>query len=414
MIAHSMDNNSGTVVLPTFLLLLQSESYPDSPIPSAGYEMTASPTGPSSSRNHTASLYDMQRGEITAASMVLGALWLVSLVGNSLVCLVIHRSRRTQSTTNYFVVSMACADLLTSVASVPFVLLQFTYGRWTLGNAMCKLVRYIQHITPGVQIYVLLSICVDRFYTIVYPLSFKVSREKAKKMILASWLFEAAFASPAFLFYSSNSDDHCNFFLPRSWDGVTYGVIRLLVVFLMPSTLIVFFYQRVIKYIWRIGTDGRTVRRTTNTVPRAKVKTIKMFLMLNSVFLLSWLPFYMVQLWHPQEISYRKSSLVFLFITWIAFSSSAAKPTIYSVYNANFRRGMKETFCMSAMKCYRSNAYTITTSSRIAKKNHVGIADTPAPAKTVMKDSIYDSFNREEKEKKVAWPIQSNPPNTFV
>lgn len=136
--------------------------------------------------------------------------------------------------------------------------------------------------------------------------------------------------------------------------------------------------------------------------------------MLNSVFLLSWLPFYMVQLWHPQEINYRKSSLVFLSITWISFSSSAAKPTIYSVYNANFRRGMKETFCMSAMKCYRSNAYTITTSSRIAKKNHVGIADIPAPSKTVMKDSIYDAFNREEKEKKVAWPIQSNPPNTFV
>ncbi|KFQ55964.1 putative G-protein coupled receptor 19, partial [Nestor notabilis] len=358
--------------------------------------------------------YDLQRGEITAASMVLGALWLVSLIGNSLVCLVIHRSRRTQSTTNYFVVSMACADLLTSVASVPFVLLQFTYGRWTLGNVMCKLVRYIQYLTPGVQIYVLLSICVDRFYTIVYPLSFKVSREKAKKMILASWLFEAAFASPAFFFYSSNSDNHCNFFLPSSWEGVTYGVIRLLVVFLTPSTLIVFFYQRVIKYIWRIGTDGRTVRRTTNTVPRTKVKTIKMFLMLNSVFLLSWLPFYMVQLWHPQEINYRKSSLVFLSITWISFSSSAAKPTIYSVYNANFRRGMKETFCMSAMKCYRSNAYTITTSSRIAKKNHVGIADVPAPAKTVTKDAIYDAFNREEKEKKLAWPIQSNPPNTFV
>lgn len=75
---------------------------------------------------------------------------------------------------------------------------------------------------------------------------------------------------------------------------------------------------------------------------------------------------------------------------------------------------MKETCCMSAMKYYRSNAYTITTSSRIAKKNHVGIADIPAPAKTVTEDSIYDAFNREAKEKKLAWPIQSNPPNMFV
>ncbi|XP_074938077.1 putative G-protein coupled receptor 19 [Phalacrocorax aristotelis] len=414
MFAHSMDNSSGPFVLPTLLLLLHNRSYPETSTPTSGYEMMASPTGPSSSRNHTVLHYELRPEEIAAASVLLGALWLVSVFGNSLVCLVIHRSRRTQSTTNYFVVSMACADLLLSVASVPFVLLQFTYGRWMLGNVMCKLIRYIQYLTPGVQIYVLLSICVDRFYTIVYPLSFKVSREKAKKMILASWLFDAAFASPIFFFYGSNSDDHCNFFLPDSWEGAIYGIIHLLVLFLIPSILIIFFYQKVVKYIWRIGTGGMTVRRTMNIVPRTKVKTIKMFLMLNTVFLLSWLPFYVVQLWHPQETDYRKSSLVFLAITWISFSSSASKPALYSVYNANFRRGMQETFCMSAMKCYRSNAYTITTSSRIAKKNHVGIAEIPAPAKTVTKESIYDAFNREAKEKKLAWPIQSNPPNTFV
>ncbi|XP_075599009.1 putative G-protein coupled receptor 19 [Balearica regulorum gibbericeps] len=409
-----MDNSSGPFLLPTLLLLLQNRSDPETSNPPAGYEMTESAIGPSSSRNHTVWQYDLRPGEIAVASMVLGALWLVSIFGNSLVCLVIRRSRRTQSTTNYFVVSVACADLLISVASVPFVLLQFTYGRWPLGNAMCKLVRYVQYLTPGVQIYVLLSICVDRFYTVVYPLSFQVSREKAKKMILASWLFEAVLASPAFFFYGSHSDDHCNFFLPTSWEGAAYSIIHLLVVLLIPSIAIMLFYQKVIVHIWRIGTDGMTVRRTMNIVPRTKVKTIKMFLMLNSVFLLSWLPFYVVQLWHPQETDCRTSSLVFLAITWISFSSSASKPTIYSIYNANFRRGMKETFCMSAMKCYRSNAYTITTSSRIAKKNHVGIAEVPAPAKTVTKDSVYEAFNREAKEKKLAWPIQSNPPNTFV
>ncbi|NXX58979.1 GPR19 protein, partial [Scopus umbretta] len=370
-LAHSVNNSSGPFALTSLLLLLQNQSYPKTSNPLAGYEMMESPTGASSSRNHTLLQYGLRPGEIAAASIVLGALWLVSVLGNSIVCLVIHRSRRTQSTTNYFVISMACADLLISVASVPFVLFQFTYGRWMLGNMMCKLVRYVQYLAPGVQIYVLLSICVDRFYTIVYPLSFKVSREKAKKMILASWLLDAVFASPTFFFYGSNSDDHCNFFPPDSWEGVIYSIIHLLVVFLIPSALIMIFYQKVIKYIWRIGTDGRTVRRTMNIVPRTKVKTIKMFLMLNSVFLLSWLPFYVVQLWHPQETDFRKSSLVFLAIIWISFSSSASKPVLYSVYNANFRRGMEETFCMSTMKCYRSNAYTITTSSRIAKKNHV-------------------------------------------
>lgn len=413
-----MDNSHPSFVVPTLLLPLQNSSPSEHPMLLQSPDMTSQYRENSRhGANSTASQEHQQvlmPGEIIAASLVFGALWLLSVVGNALVCLVIHRSRRTQSTTNYFVVSLACADLLLSIGSTPFVLLQFTSGRWALGGVMCKLVRYFQYLAPGVQIYVLLSICVDRFYTIVYPLSFKVSREKAKKMIAASWVFDAAFVSPVFFFYNSDLGSHCNYFLPNSWDGAIYSVVHLLLGYLLPCVLIVLFYQKVIKYIWRIGTDGRTVRRTMNIVPRTKVKTIKMFLMLNAVFLLTWLPFYIVQLWHPSEADNRKSSMLFMAITWISFSSSASKPTLYSIYNANFRKGMKETFCMSSMKCYRSNAYTITTSSRVAKKNYVGISEIPAPAKTITKDSIYDSFDREAKEKKLAWPINSNPPNTFV
>ncbi|KAF7229502.1 probable G-protein coupled receptor 19 isoform X2 [Nothobranchius furzeri] len=371
------------------------------------------PEGSSSS----SALGQLTSGEIAILGLVFAVLWLVSVLGNALVCLVIHRSRRTQSTTNYFVVSMACADLLMSLGCAPFVLLQVAAGRWTLSAAACKVVRYLQHLCPGVQVYVLLSISVDRFYTIVYPLSFKVSREKAKKMILASWLFDTAFICPCFFFYGSMStDSRCDFFLPGSWGSVTYAATHLLLGFFIPAALIIFFYQRVVRYIWRISADGHTVRRTMNIVPRTKVKTIKMFLMLNSVFFLTWMPFYVVQLLHPKasDVPSRQELLSFTVITWICFSSTASKPTLYSVYNANFRRGMRETFCMSSMKCYRSNAYTITASSRMAKKNYVGAVDIPVQAKTITKDPTCDAFDRDAKEKKVAWPTTANPPNTFV
>lgn len=370
---------------------------------------------PSSWSNATSASTELTAGEVAVLGLVFGVLWLVSILGNALVCLVIHRSRRTQSTTNYFVVSMACADLLLSLGCAPFVLLQVSAGQWPLSTAACKLVRYLQHLCPGVQVYVLLSISVDRFYTIVYPLSFKVSREKAKKMILASWLFDAVFISPCFFFYGS-TDSHCDFFLPGSWGSIAYAAVHLLVGFLVPVGLIVSFYQRLVRYIWRISADGHTVRRTMNIVPRTKVKTIKMFLVLNWVFFLTWTPFYVAQLWHPRGSAAptRQELLFFTAIAWICFSSTASKPTLYSVYNANFRRGMRETFCMSSMKCYRSNAYTITASSRMAKKNYVGAMDLQVQAKTVTKDSVYEAFDREAKDKKVAWPTNSNPPNTFV
>lgn len=365
------------------------------------------PSGPSPS-------YELTLAEVAVLGLVFGILWLVSILGNALVCLVIHRSRRTQSTTNYFVVSMACADLLMSFGCAPFILLQVASGRWPLSAAACKVVRYVQHLCPGVQVYVLLSIAVDRFYTIVYPLSFKVSREKAKKMILASWLFDAAFVSPSLLFYGATSagSSHCDFFLPDSWGSVAYAAVHLLFGFLVPVVLILSFYQRVVRYVWRISADGHTVRRTMNIVPRTKVKTIKMFLMLNSVFFLTWTPFYVSQLWHPADGPSRQGLLFFTAVAWTSFSSTASKPTLYSVYNANFRRGMRETFCMSSMKCYRSNAYTITASSRLAKKNYVGVVDLPV--KTVAKGGVHDEFDRDAKEKKLAWPTNGKTPNTFV
>ncbi|XP_078077300.1 putative G-protein coupled receptor 19 [Mustelus asterias] len=411
VLAEEIPNMTPSIVIPMATASANSSEILN--IPSVGSEEQFELNGQVRAKIHNITYQEITTGEIVAVSFIFGVIWLVALFGNLLVCLVIHRSRRTQSTTNYFVVSMACADLLISVASTPFVLLHFTTGRWLLGNVMCKLVRYIQYLTPGVQIYVLLSICVDRFYTIVYPLSFKVSREKAKKMIAASWIFDAAFVSPTLFFYGTEGGT-CNLFLPQSWSGVVYGTVHLLVGFLVPSILIILFYQKVIKYIWRIGTDGRTVRRTMNIVPRTKVKTIKMFLMLNCMFLLSWFPFYVVQIWQPDQMDYTTCSALFLSIALVSFSSSASKPSLYSIFNANFRRGMKETFCMSSMKCYRSNAYTITTSSRMAKKNYVGITEIPAPTKTITKDTIYETFDREAREKKLAWPINSNPPNTFV
>lgn len=363
----------------------------------------------------TLALEPLHSGELAAVGVAFGLLWLVSVVGNALVCLVIHRSRRTQSTTNYFVVAVACADLLSSLGSAPFVLLQVVSGHWPLSAATCRAVRYLQHLCPGVQVYVLLSISIDRYYTIVHPLSFKVSREKAKKMIAASWLLAAALVSPCLFFYGSSpaGGTHCDFFLPDHWAGAGYAAAHLLLGFVAPLALLVFFYQRVVRYVWRIGADGRSVRRTMNIVPRTKVKTIKMFLMLNSVFFVTWMPFYMAQLWHPAESDgASKGGLTFFAtIAWISFSCTASKPTLYAVYNANFRRGMRETFCMSSMKCYRSNAYTITASSRLAKKNYVGVVEIPARAK---KDAVHDTFEQDAKEKKVAWPTNANPPNTFV
>jgi len=71
-----------------------------------------------------------------------------------LVCLVIHRSRRLQSTTNYFVISLAAADLLLSVVVMPFALTQelaevgLDVAFWPPAST-CKFIRFCQQLVPA-------------------------------------------------------------------------------------------------------------------------------------------------------------------------------------------------------------------------------------------------------------------------
>ena len=120
---------------------------------------------------------------VVLETLTLAILWSLSLVGNVLVCTVVRRSRRIQSTTNYFVVTLAACDILLAVLAVPFVTARVlsgvsvdwgSAGAWKSGQFFCKVVRFLQHVVPAASLAVMLAIGVDRYYTILYPLSFKV------------------------------------------------------------------------------------------------------------------------------------------------------------------------------------------------------------------------------------------------
>ncbi|XP_078667676.1 putative G-protein coupled receptor 19 [Branchiostoma floridae x Branchiostoma belcheri] len=386
---------------------------------------------------------DRPSAQIVIETVTLVLLWVASVLGNVLVCIVVYRSRRLQSTTNYFVVSLACSDLLVAFLCMPFVLGRVVSNRWVFGGPMCSFVRFVQFTCPGATVYVLLSIAIDRFYTIIYPLSFKVSRTKAKQMIVLAWLFSALLASPCFYFFQTEAvadKTLCPTYYPGDWRGALYVTAVFCVDYLVPIALIILLYTRVVKHIWTIGVGGRKLQRTKNTVPATKVKTIKMLLVVNAVYLITWSPFFLLHLGHVISSAVRSSAHArvddadptwFVAMVWIGFSSSVSNPLIYWVCNPNFRRGCREIFCMSNMKCYRSNTYAITYTTPFGKRNHVGFAlDSNVTGATAGRGAaagnaaesaqpqnghVTASFDREAKrEKKIAWPLVSNGANTYL
>ena len=305
-------------------------------------------------------------------------MWMFSLTANTLVCVVIRYSKRLQSTTNYFVVSLACGDLCFTLLCIPFIWSRLIAGNWLVGLAMCKVVRYVQYVVPCSTIAVLVSICIDRFYTIIYPLTFKITRSTAQRMIAGSWTVSLILCCPCLHFFNTvrrKNYEWCETFLGDTWDSLFFIIFIISVMYTIPLVVITVLYARIARHIWRASTSGRHICGTVNPVPRAKVKMIKLIMLVNLCVLLPVVPYFIVNLWYSTNTDTIVDPEIYIAALWIYFSTTVSKPIVYLCFNSNFRRGCKEMLCMSGMRCYRQNIYTITNVTKAGKRNHVGVSD---------------------------------------
>lgn len=321
---------------------------------------------------------DTATGSVKVEVLGFILLAIFNVVCNIVVCVVIRRSRRVQSTTNYFVTSLSIADILFTFSVMPFVIGQYLAGGWIFSDAMCRIVRFLQFTIPGLVTYLLLSICLDRYYTIIYPLSFKIRRGTAKRMIIASCITISIHSIICLYVFqeieSPGQKADC-----RSYVNITntdilsvlYMLSIVLFQYIFPVIVIGVLYSKVFFHIWKMGACCK-FQRTTNIVSRTKGTMVKLLMLITSATFLSYLPLYMTSaIFCFQKIPHK--NLIVRICMWLVFLTGLIKPLLYFVYNANFRRGCREVLCFSGSRCYRSNMYAITIAPSLGKKNFVGV-----------------------------------------
>lgn len=70
--------------------------------------------------------------------------FVVGLVGNSLVCIAVFRNRSMRTVTNYFIMNLAIADFLVILICLPPTVIWDVTSTWFFGNVACKVVLYLQ------------------------------------------------------------------------------------------------------------------------------------------------------------------------------------------------------------------------------------------------------------------------------
>lgn len=128
-----------------------------------------------------------------------GLLILGTILGNGLVLFVFWSDPAVRRSTNWFIVSLAVADLLVGSAIEPLTVIYEISGRWQFGPFVCELWLATDVWLCTASILNIVMIAVDRFLALSSPLTYAYGGRTVSRvllMILAAWLISFCIAFP--------------------------------------------------------------------------------------------------------------------------------------------------------------------------------------------------------------------------
>ncbi|XP_036453462.1 5-hydroxytryptamine (serotonin) receptor 2C, G protein-coupled-like 1 [Colossoma macropomum] len=134
---------------------------------------------------------------------------LLTIGGNILVILAVSLEKKLQNATNFFLRSLAVADMLVGILVMPISLINILYDyAWPLPNALCPIWIYLDVLFSTASIMHLCAISLDRYVAICNPIQHSRfnSRTKAMLKIAAVWTISIGVSMPIPVIGLSNKD----------------------------------------------------------------------------------------------------------------------------------------------------------------------------------------------------------------
>ncbi|XP_047998177.1 dopamine D2-like receptor [Leguminivora glycinivorella] len=197
---------------------------------------------------------------------------LLTLFGNVLVIISVSRERSLQTATNYFIVSLAVADLLVAVVVMPFGVYYLFNGAWGLPAVVCDCYIAMDVTCSTSSIFNLVAISVDRYIAVTQPIKYAKHKSNARvwTMICIAWLVSCGIGSPVVLGLNNSPDRIENQCLFNNTDYVIYSSLGS---FYLPCVIMMFLYYNIFKAIRQRAKKQRSAKSTSSGIASASSGT---------------------------------------------------------------------------------------------------------------------------------------------
>ena len=315
-------------------------------------------------KSSTNNFTDVGRSEyISSQDIVFATLYsfiaFFGVLGNSIVIAIVRKTPSMHTTTNYLLMNLAVADLLSLLFCPGFYdfALHNVKLEQTIGDFVCKVFagNAVLSVTVLESIFTLTVVAVERYFSLVKPFntSAKLKKENVGYAIAATWILASLVCFPGFL--SNNYDEHaakypCN----RPWTlnklvpfKKTYIIAFCFSCMITPTFVILYCYFSILYGVHFKKNICRDIPGEVAAEEQSKKRLIKLLVSLAVAFVVCCSPFagfFLYVGFIPQSTLNRNYNTLHLVHRWVRFLlilNSFINPLLYAAQSSNYRQGFR-------------------------------------------------------------------------
>ncbi|XP_068169038.1 gonadotropin releasing hormone receptor 4 [Antennarius striatus] len=283
----------------------------------------------------------------------------VSAVSNLVVLWAAGNGGKRKSHVRILIMNLTVADLLVTFIVMPVDAVWNITVQWRAGDVACRLLMFLKLVAMYACAFITVVISLDRQSAILNPLGITEAKRRSKIMLTVAWTMSGVLSLPQiFIFHNvtitvpenfTQCSTHGSFV--QHWQETLYNMFTFVCLFLLPLAIMILCYTRIFIEISsrmaRSNLVSRDVhlRRSHNNIPKARMRTLKMSIVIVTSFIICWTPYYLLGLWYwlfpermEETVSHSLTHMLFIF----GLFNACLDPITYGLFTIHFNHGLKK------------------------------------------------------------------------